>query len=201
MAVNGLLRFGAARSRVKGAQIFIDVAGWLVWPVIVLVAGRAVMVAVAAPRHVARQVSPEPGGWCLPAVSIVVPAYNEAAGIAACVRSLAASRYPRFDIGVVDDGSTDGTGDIVEGLGLAKVWLLRQANTGKARALNAGIASCVGEVVVTVDADTVFEPDTLVRLIEAFVDHRVGAAAGNTKVGNRGWLVGALAARRVRSRL
>lgn len=190
MAVNGLLRFGAARPTVKSAQILIDVAGWLVWPVIVLFAGRAVMVAVTAPRHVTRQVSPEPAGWCLPAVSIVVPAYNEAAGIVACVSSLAASRYPRFDIGVVDDGSTDGTGDIIEGLGLPKVWLLRQANTGKAGALNAGIASCVGEVVVSVDADTIVEPDTLVRLVEVFIDHRVGAAAGNTKVGNRGGVLG-----------
>ena len=165
-------------------------AGWLVLPVVVLFVGRAVLVAITAPRHVARQERRTPTGWSLPAVSIVVPAFNEAAGIAACVHSLAASRYPCFDIGVVDDGSADHTGDIVEGLGLANVWLLRQANTGKAQALNAGIAACCGEVVVTVDADTVFEPDTLLRLVEAFADGRVGAAAGNTKVGNRRGVLG-----------
>ncbi len=160
-------------------------AGWFVPPVIILVVSRAILVAFIAPRHVARQAGLELPGPCLPAVSIVVPAYNEAAGIAACVQSLASSNYPRFEVGVVDDGSADLTGDIVEALGLANVWLIRQTNAGKARALNAGIGACSGEVVVTVDADTVFEPDTLLRLVEAFADERVGAVAGNTKVGNR----------------
>jgi len=123
-------------------------------------------------------------------VSIVVPAYNEAAGIASCVRSLAASNYTRFEVGVVDDGSTDQTGDIVEGLSLPNVWLLRQSNTGKARALNAGIGACSGEIVITVDADTVFEPDTLPRLVESFADDTVGAVAGNTRVGNLTSLLG-----------
>ncbi len=160
-------------------------AGWFVLPVIVLVVGRAILIAIAAPRHVVRQASPDLPESCLTAVSIVVPAYNEAAGIAACVHSLAASNYPRFEIVVVDDGSSDLTGEIVEALRLANVWLIRQTNTGKARALNAGVRACSGEVVVTVDADTVFEPDTLLRLVEAFADERVGAVAGNTKVGNR----------------
>ena len=160
-------------------------AGWFVLPVIILFVGRAVLIALTAPRHVARQLGIKMPRSCLPAVSIVVPAYNEAAGIAACVNSLAASNYPRFEVGVVDDGSSDLTGDIVEALRLANVWLIRQKNSGKARALNAGIGSCSGEVVVTVDADTVFEPDTLLRLVESFADEGVGAVAGNTKVGNR----------------
>ncbi len=190
MAGNGLLGFAAALRHVKTAQVFFDVAGWLVVPVVVLFVGRAALVAATAHRHVASQVGSAPDGWSPPTVSIVVPAWNEAAGIAACVRSLAASRYPHFDVVVVDDGSTDGTGDIVEQLGVANVWVLRQANTGKARALNAGIGACGGEVVVGVDADTVFEPDTLVRLVEAFADDGVGAVAGNTKVGNRGGVLG-----------
>ena len=190
MAVNGLLGFAAGHRRVKTAQVAFDVAGWFVVPVIVLFVGRAVLVAATASRHAAGQVGPAPDGWSPPPVSIVVPAYNEAAGIAACVRSLAASRYPHFDVVVVDDGSTDGTGDIVERLGVANVRLLRQANAGKAKALNAGIGFCGGEIVVGVDADTVFEPDTVVRLVEAFADDGVGAVAGNTQVGNRGGVLG-----------
>ena len=130
---------GAVPTRGATTEVFFNVAGWFVLPVIILVVGRAILIAIAAPRHVVRQASPELPGSCLPAVSIVVPAYNEAAGIAACVHSLAASNYPRFEIVVVDDGSSDLTGDIVEALRLANVWLIRQTNTGKARALNAGV--------------------------------------------------------------
>ena len=69
-----------------------------------------------------------------------MPAYNEAVGIERAVRSLAASDYPDFEvIVVVDDGSTDGTADIVEGLALERVRLIRQDNAGKAAALNAGM--------------------------------------------------------------
>jgi cellulose synthase/poly-beta-1,6-N-acetylglucosamine synthase-like glycosyltransferase/peptidoglycan/xylan/chitin deacetylase (PgdA/CDA1 family) len=126
-----------------------------------------------------------------PAVSIVVPAYNEAVGIADCVRSLASSSYRgEFEVIVVDDGSADETAAIVEGLGLEPVRLLRQANAGKAAALNGALAASRYELVVTVDADTVFEPDTLSCLVQRFRDPKVGVISGNTKIGNRGSLVG-----------
>ena len=77
---------------------------------------------------------------------VIVPAYNEAVGIERAVRSLAASDYPDFEVVVVDDGSTDGTAELVERLGLERVRVLRQPNGGKARALNRGIAAARGEV-------------------------------------------------------
>src|SRR5207249_4091725 len=70
----------------------------------------------------------------IPPVAIVVPAYNESIGIERAVRSLAASDYPDFEIVVVDDGSTDDTAQIVEGLALERVRLLRKLNGGKASA-------------------------------------------------------------------
>jgi cellulose synthase/poly-beta-1,6-N-acetylglucosamine synthase-like glycosyltransferase len=91
---------------------------------------------------------------------------------------------------VVDDGSVDGTGEIVERLGLPRVRVIRQPNAGKAAALSTGLAAASAEVIVTVDADTVFESQTLRRLVEPFADPAVGAAAGNTKVGNRRGLLG-----------
>jgi len=125
-----------------------------------------------------------------PSVSVVVPAYNEAVGIARAVRSLAASSYRDLDIVVVDDGSTDATADIVDGLGLDRVRVMRRANGGKAAALTTGIHDSTAEVIVMVDGDTVFEPETVERLVRPFADPVVAAVAGNTKVGNRRGLLG-----------
>jgi cellulose synthase/poly-beta-1,6-N-acetylglucosamine synthase-like glycosyltransferase len=123
-------------------------------------------------------------------VSVIVPAYNESAGIEAAVRSIAASTHP-VEIIVVDDGSTDRTADIVEALGLPGVTLIRKENGGKPSALNAGLAVASHDLVVMVDGDTVFEPETVHTLIQPFANPQVGAISGNTKVANRGGILGA----------
>jgi cellulose synthase/poly-beta-1,6-N-acetylglucosamine synthase-like glycosyltransferase/peptidoglycan/xylan/chitin deacetylase (PgdA/CDA1 family) len=129
----------------------------------------------------------------LPDVSVVIPAYNEAAGIAATVRSMAASSYRgRLEIIVVDDGSQDDTAEIAGSLGLPYVRVITQANSGKPGALNRGIAEARSDVLVMVDGDTVFQPDTLDHLIAALAARDVGAVSGNTKVGNRRGLLGGL---------
>lgn len=122
--------------------------------------------------------------------TVVVPAYNESAGIEAAVRSILASTHP-VEVIVVDDGSTDGTADIVEALGLPGVTVIRKENGGKPSALNAGIQAAGHDLVVMVDGDTVFEPNTVRALIQPFADPRVGAISGNTKVANRGGILGA----------
>ncbi|GAC1523572.1 MAG: glycosyltransferase [Thermoleophilaceae bacterium] len=125
-----------------------------------------------------------------PAVSIVVPAHNEEIDIAKAVRSLASSDYLELEVVVVDDGSSDRTADIVESLWEPRVRLLRQPNRGKASALNRGVHAATHDVIVTVDADTIFERGTVRRLVQAFRDARVGAISGNTKVSNRRGLLG-----------
>jgi cellulose synthase/poly-beta-1,6-N-acetylglucosamine synthase-like glycosyltransferase len=131
----------------------------------------------------------EPG--YLPDVSVVIPAYNEAAGIAAAARSMAASRYRgRIEIIVVDDGSTDGTAAIARNLAIPHVRVIRQPNTGKPGALNRGITEARSEILVLVDGDTVFQADTLGHLIAPLAASDVGAVSGNTKVGNRRGLLG-----------
>jgi cellulose synthase/poly-beta-1,6-N-acetylglucosamine synthase-like glycosyltransferase/peptidoglycan/xylan/chitin deacetylase (PgdA/CDA1 family) len=166
------------------------ILGLTVLAVGLLVATRVLIVAAFAGwhRHASRD-RPLTDGY-LPPVAIVVPAYNEAVGIERSVRSLAASEYPDFEIVVVDDGSDDGTGTIVERLGLPRVRVLRKLNGGKPSALNAGIAATTAPVVVMVDGDTLFEPTTLRRLVQPLADERVGAVSGNTKVGNRRTLLG-----------
>jgi cellulose synthase/poly-beta-1,6-N-acetylglucosamine synthase-like glycosyltransferase/peptidoglycan/xylan/chitin deacetylase (PgdA/CDA1 family) len=172
------------------ANAVTDVLTTMLFPIAVLVLLRMAALFAFARRHVRRVRAATGRLNFLPPVSIVVPAFNEAAGIARAVRSLAGSRYPGFEVIVVDDGSDDGTGDIVESLELDNVRVLRQANAGKPAALNRGIDAARHDIIVTVDGDTVFEPGTLRHLVQPFEDPDVGAAAGNTKVGNRGGLLG-----------
>jgi cellulose synthase/poly-beta-1,6-N-acetylglucosamine synthase-like glycosyltransferase/peptidoglycan/xylan/chitin deacetylase (PgdA/CDA1 family) len=126
-----------------------------------------------------------------PPVSIVVPAYNEEAGIVATLESLVGTDYPGpVEVIVVDDGSTDQTAWLVHTLNLPGVRLICQDNSGKPGALNTGVAHAGHDVLVLVDGDTVFQRDTLGKLVAALADPSVGAVSGNTKVANRGGLLG-----------
>src|SRR5918996_1625796 len=172
------------------ARLLTDVLTALLVPIAILAILRAVAVVGLARLHAARlRRQPRPEGF-QPPVSIVVPAYNEAAGIEQAVRSLASSDYPEFEVVVVDDGSTDGTGELVDSLGLPGVRVIREPNRGKAEALNTALAAASYDLIAAVDADTVFESGTLATLVRPFADPGVGAVAGNTKVGNRRSLLG-----------
>ncbi|SCL16647.1 bifunctional polysaccharide deacetylase/glycosyltransferase family 2 protein [Micromonospora inyonensis] len=173
-------------------------AGWVAGGMNVLLAvalglgvGRLVVQVVCAQIHVRRVRRPRgPRRVVDVPVSVIVPAYNEAANIAATVRSLVASAYPALEVIVVDDGSSDGTADIVERMRLRGVRVIRQANAGKPAALNTGIRAARANLLVLVDGDTVFQPDTVHRLVQGFADPTVGAVSGNTKVANRRRLLG-----------
>ncbi|MCQ4206562.1 bifunctional polysaccharide deacetylase/glycosyltransferase family 2 protein [Streptomyces longispororuber] len=177
----------------------VTVAEWTMPVLAVLLAvvgfavmGRFALMLVLARRHY-RQRNKRSFGWGSPVVrpvSVIVPAYNERECIANTVDSLAASTHP-IEIIVVDDGSSDGTADIVEGLGHPNVRVVRQENAGKPAALNNGVRHARYDLVVMMDGDTVFEPDTVARLVQPFADPQVGAVAGNAKVGNRNTLIGA----------
>ncbi|MEU3730369.1 bifunctional polysaccharide deacetylase/glycosyltransferase family 2 protein [Streptomyces sp. NPDC033538] len=158
----------------------------------VAVMGRFGMMLILARRH-HRQRNRRRFSWGPPVtgpVSVIVPAYNEKECITATLRSLARSTHP-IEIVVVDDGSTDGTAEIAESLGLPNVRVVRQANAGKPAALNNGVRHARYDIVVMMDGDTVFEPDTVRHLVQPFADPGVGAVAGNAKVGNRRTLIGA----------
>jgi cellulose synthase/poly-beta-1,6-N-acetylglucosamine synthase-like glycosyltransferase/peptidoglycan/xylan/chitin deacetylase (PgdA/CDA1 family) len=172
------------------AVVLTEVMAFLLLPIAILAILRAIVVVVLARRH-ARRVRRLPAATGFtPPVSVLVPAFNEAAGIVAAVRSLASSDYPEVEVVVIDDGSTDDTAGIVERLHLPNVIVIREENRGKSEALNAGLAASSHEIIVAVDGDTVFEPGTIRQLVGPFSDDRVGAVAGNTKVGNRSGLLG-----------
>ncbi|PWK91997.1 glycosyltransferase [Fulvimonas soli] len=122
-----------------------------------------------------------------PLVSVLIPAYNEEKVIASSIRRILKSRHVRLEVIVVDDGSTDATAQVVRDAyaNEPRVRLIRIPNGGKANAVNTALRASKGEVIVALDADTQFEPDTIARLVRWFADPKVGAVAGNAKVGNR----------------
>ena len=122
-----------------------------------------------------------------PFVSVIVPAYNEEKVIVRTIKSLLASDYDKFEIIIVDDGSSDGTDMVVrESFGSEpRVRLFKVRNGGKAEALNFGLRQAQGDIIIGLDADTLFERETIAALAHRFADERIGAIAGNAKVGNR----------------
>ncbi len=151
----------------------------------VLGAFRLVTVIGLAVRH-RFGAKPAPDGY-RPTVSVVVPAYNEEKVVVRTVKSLLDQHYPGLEVVVVDDGSPDRTSEVVrQAFGdISAVRLLRKPNGGKASALNFGVSYATGEIIVGVDADTLFPPGTIEALVQPLADPRVGAVAGNAKVGNR----------------
>ncbi len=124
-----------------------------------------------------------------PFVSVLVPAYNEGEVVEASIRSLMHLNYPRYEVIVIDDGSSDDTfvkSKRFEGTrGGVTVRVIRQPNAGKAHALNTGVNAARGEFVLCVDADSTLDPQTLRRALGHMEDPHVGAVAGNVKVVNR----------------
>ncbi len=112
-----------------------------------------------------------------PFVSVIVPAYNAAATLPACLAALAAQDYPRerCEVIVVDDGSQDETAALAEAAG---VHVIRQANAGPAAARNAGAAAAQGELLLFTDADCAPVPGWISALVAPFADPEVAGAKG-----------------------
>lgn len=148
----------------------------------------AVLIWFAYLQHVEHMQEP-PETEEYPLVTLIVPAYNEGVVLEAAVDGLMAMDYPRFEVLVVDDGSTDDT--YAEALRLAGVYgpsrlrVITQPNGGKASALNTGIANARGELILCMDGDSRLEPQTLKQAVKHFSDPSVGAVAGDVKVVNR----------------
>lgn len=122
-----------------------------------------------------------------PAVSVLIAAYNEAKVIDATLRSVLDTSYGGdMEILVVDDGSQDETAAIVATLAEmdSRIHLIRQPNRGKALALRNGLQAARHGIVVTLDADTQFTPQTIGHLVAPFTDPQVGAVSGRARVGN-----------------
>ena len=122
-----------------------------------------------------------------PRVTVIIPAFNEERVIESSIHRILDSEWDEIEVIVADDGSTDATSAIVAAAfgGDPRVTLMTLVNGGKASALNRALALAQGEIIVALDADTQFERQCIARLVRWFVDERIGAVAGNAKVGNR----------------
>jgi cellulose synthase/poly-beta-1,6-N-acetylglucosamine synthase-like glycosyltransferase/peptidoglycan/xylan/chitin deacetylase (PgdA/CDA1 family) len=126
-----------------------------------------------------------------PKVAVLIPAYNEEKVIEKTVRAALNSNYPNLRVIVIDDGSKDHTVEVARNAFRAEaaagqVLILTKKNAGKAEALNYGIEHLGdAELFVGIDADTIIAPDAISRLVPHFINPKVGAIAGNAKVGNR----------------
>jgi biofilm PGA synthesis N-glycosyltransferase PgaC len=134
------------------------------------------------------------GGW--PGVSVLIPAYNEAAVIATSVRAALHCDYPRLEVLVLDDGSTDDTeaAAIEAAAGDRRFRVLRDpVNRGKAEQLNVGFARARHGLVIVTDADTHMHPRAIRYLVARIESTPVLAAvAGAPHVTNRDGLLCAM---------
>lgn len=122
-----------------------------------------------------------------PSVSIIVPAHNEEEVIERCLEALVNVNYPRRELIVVDDGSTDRTYEKASkyaARGLVKLVRREKVSGRKAIAVNYGLKFARGDVIAVVDADTVVGKDSLTEVIQPLLEEGVGAVAGNIRVLN-----------------
>ncbi|MFT4732309.1 MAG: biofilm PGA synthesis N-glycosyltransferase PgaC [Gammaproteobacteria bacterium] len=127
-------------------------------------------------------------------VSVLIPAWNEEMGILKTLKSVLQTRYANLEVIVINDGSTDNTHQLVsdyidtyhtDSAATTQVKYFELANGGKAKALNYGLKNATGEIIITIDADSVMEANAITNIIKRFTDNDVAAVAGNVIVGNR----------------
>ncbi|PUA34074.1 MAG: hypothetical protein B9J98_01440 [Candidatus Terraquivivens tikiterensis] len=151
-------------------------------PAFLLDYSRAIGKAVILPVHELLRKPPRP--TYTPIISIIIPAHNEEKTIAARIASVLENDYKFKEVIVVDDGSTDGTYAAASRF-KERVKLLSRPKGGiKAYALNYGLSFAKGEVVVTVDADTMISRDAINKIAAYFSNPNILAASGNLRVIN-----------------
>src|SRR5579862_254532 len=108
-----------------------------------------------------------------PLVSVVIPTYNRSQQTIAAIESVLAQTYPYFETIVVDDGSTDGSGEVIQRFISQRanghqMRFLSQPNQGQSSARNTGIAKAQGEYIAFLDSDDVWIPEKLEWQVRAF---------------------------------
>src|SRR5271154_220863 len=116
-----------------------------------------------------------------PLVTVITPTYNHEGFIGPCIESLLGQTYPAWEQIILDDGSTDKTGEIVSSYRDPRVRYVRQENQGPfelARTYNRALALARGELIAILEGDDLWPPDKLATLLPAFQDDAVVLAYG-----------------------
>ncbi|HEY1646389.1 MAG TPA: glycosyltransferase [Terracidiphilus sp.] len=156
----------------------------------VLMSARLIIVGLFAVIDRLRKPHHDASPEYLPRVAVLIPAYNEETVIVRTIRSVLNSDYKNLHVIVIDDGSSDRTAEAAadayaQEIKAGRVQVLTKPNAGKAAALNYALRRLHEEIFVGIDADTVIAADAISKLVCHFEDPRIGAIAGNAKVGNR----------------
>jgi cellulose synthase/poly-beta-1,6-N-acetylglucosamine synthase-like glycosyltransferase/peptidoglycan/xylan/chitin deacetylase (PgdA/CDA1 family)/spore germination protein YaaH len=156
----------------------------------ILMSGRLILVGLFAIIDRLRRPHKKASAGFNPRVAVLIPSYNEEKVVVRTIRSVLNSDYANLRVIVIDDGSKDRTSDVAREayaveIAAGHVTVLEKPNGGKAAALNFALNFVDEEFYVGIDADTVIAADAVSKLIPHFEDPRIGAVAGNAKVGNR----------------
>ena len=120
-------------------------------------------------------------------VSVIIPTYNRCRIITDAIECVLRQTYKHYEIIVVDDGSTDGTKEVVSGYGV-KVTYISQKNAGPSAARNTGIRHAKGELMAFLDSDDVWREDKLARQVACFTDNpSVGIVVSGHEIRNENW--------------
>ncbi len=106
-----------------------------------------------------------------PQVSVIIPLYNKERIVERSVRSVLTQTFQDFELIIVDDGSTDGSMDVVKGIHDDRIVLISQENGGPGKARNTGVSHAKGDWIVFLDADDELFPETLERLYDVTNKH------------------------------
>jgi len=141
-----------------------------------------------------------------PLVSVMIPAWNEEVGLLSTIKSLLASTYRPLELIIINDGSTDGSDEMMRKFlrkyaldspadaSKAMISYYYQKNGGKGAALNTAIARSHGAILISIDADCIVHETAIAAFVDVFKDQRVAAAVGNVKIGNSKTLIGTIQA-------
>jgi cellulose synthase/poly-beta-1,6-N-acetylglucosamine synthase-like glycosyltransferase len=156
----------------------------------ILMSGRLIIIGLFATIDRFRKRRDFSGPDYKPRVAVLIPAYNEEKVIVRTIRSVMMSNYKNIRIIVIDDGSKDNTYNVAVDaypidIASGRLTVLSKPNGGKADALNYGLARTNEEIYVGIDADGVIAHDAITNLVCHFANPKIGAVAGNAKVGNR----------------
>lgn len=170
-------------------------ARWLAYPSLLWLAMGAILLAFRTIAWMFYRPVPAVAADQAPRLTVVIPAYNEGAMVLRSIVSVAEADYPeeRLEILVIDDGSTDDTWTYIAEAAArypTRVTAIRQPhNQGKRAALALGFKRAAGDFVVTIDSDSVIEPEALRALVAPFENPKVGAVAGKVLAFNRKGLI------------